>query len=254
MENTLCVEEEERSIIDVGASVRDAFIDTIEKETNSKEKELPLITHELDNDFKYWPELLEELRGLISRTMKLVSSRELTGESEKGINELAFKMVILSHLSTKYETLRIISEREVEGGRIDIFLQNIKTESILIIELKYVRIGFLENSAISPNATYLKKYALYKKVNDEICGMKMDALKSVINRRYVKKNGPISVLQKEPLSDIMQSALEQSKRYCSALLDGGVNPVNNNTLKLYYTAITGVGTRVIVQELVRFNK
>jgi|WetSurMetagenome_2_1015567.scaffolds.fasta_scaffold80598_1 hypothetical protein len=207
-------------------------------------------TNKID-DFEEWTQLLDELRGLISRTMKLVPSRELTGESEKGINELAFKMVILSHLSTKYETLKIVSEREVEGGRIDVFVQNIKTQAILIIEVKYVRIGFIEKAVVNPKAPHSKRFALYKAVDEEISMMDQFTLKSVVNRAYMKPNCPVKT---ENLSDIMQSALAQSKRYCTALLEGGVNPVKNKDIKIYYTAITGIGTRVVVQELIYFNK
>ena len=84
--------------------------------------------------------------------------------------------------------------------------------------------------------------------------MKPESLKSIVNRRYVKTNGSHSMVQKEKLGDIMQSALEQSLGYCSALLEGGINPVKNKNIKLYYTAITGIGTRVINQQLVYYRK
>lgn len=196
-----------------------------------------------------WETLVNRLRDFVSKTLSLISPIELDGE--KGVTEMGLKLIVLAFLSTcpRYD---VESERVVEGGRMDIFITDRQRGGVLIIELKYVRIGFLSLSKMPTSTPHTAKYATYKNVDEKVARMEYKDLLLLINRRYTKtldKNGKSTQqLSNESLSDIIDGANEQLGRYSKALLTGGIRPVEKNT-KIHSVVLVGIGRRVISTEV-----
>lgn len=195
-----------------------------------------------------WETLVNRLRDFVSKTLSLISPIELDGE--KGVTEMGFKLIVLAFLSTR-DGYEVESERVVEGGRMDIFVRD-RHRGVLIIELKYVRIGFLSLSKMPTSTPHTTKYATYKNVDEKVARMEYKDLLLLINRRYTKtldKNGKSTQqLSNESLSDIIDGANEQLGRYSKALLTGGIRPVDKNT-KIHSVVLVGIGRRVISTEV-----
>jgi hypothetical protein len=196
-----------------------------------------------------WETFVNRLRDFVSKTLSLISTIELDGE--KGVTEMGLKLIVLAFLSTR-DGYEVESERAVEGGRMDIFVRD-RHRGVLIIELKYVRIGFLALSKMPTSTPHTAKYAMYKNVDEKVARMEYKDLLLLINRRYTKtldKNGKSTQqLSNERLSDIIDGANEQLGRYSKALLIGGIRPVEKNT-KIYSVVLVGIGRRVISTEVI----
>jgi hypothetical protein len=189
-----------------------------------------------------WETLMTNIKEFVGQTLKLTASIELDGET--GINEQAFKLVVLAYLSMHQDRYEIESERQVEGGRIDILIRRIdEPDDVLMIELKYVRAGYLELSRMPSSTPPTKKYAIYNSVDEKVSRMDYKDLLLVINRRYNKT--PPS----ETIANIIDGACEQNKRYEKSLKMGSIRPLKNSSI--HSVVLIGICRRVISTDVYR---
>jgi hypothetical protein len=73
-----------------------------------------------------------------------------------------------------FSNLGIESEREVDGGRIDLFLSHQETNSALVVELKYARVGFLRSTESGLKLDWRMKYKLWKDENEKLQKMTLN--------------------------------------------------------------------------------
>ena len=195
-----------------------------------------------------WEELIEKIKIFANNALALTSSLELDGKD--GISEMGLKLVMLSYLTTQRDEYEIESERTVEGGRMDLFLRHKDSSNVLVIELKYLRVGFLDSCKVSSTISHTKRYAKYNEVDRDISQMEYKDLLGITNRRY--NDGKLST---ETLSSIIDAAHEQNKRYgkglfaCSSIR----KPLEKNTC-IHTVVIVGIGRNVISAKYCKFTK
>ena len=116
----------------------------------------------------YWRDLIEELITGARDALYHLAPCELDGDSDKGVTELGFKLVLLGVLKDHTDELNIESERVVDGGRIDLFLTHKKSGTSLVIELKYGRVGFLSTTQLNPRTHHETKQKVWKAECDKL--------------------------------------------------------------------------------------
>ena len=128
-------------------------------------------TEKADNDLQqHWVHVVLAMRQFAQNALRLLADRELDGDPNDGVTELGFKMVFLACFGNPagpFADIELESEREVDGGRIDLFLLHKPTNSALVVELKYVRVGFLASTANVPYS-YTALHKLWKDENEKI--------------------------------------------------------------------------------------
>ena len=127
---------------------------------------------EIDAALNYWDDVVRELRRFTKNGLALLASRELDGDPNQGVTELGFKLALLCGLGNTFPDIVVESEREVEGGRIDLFLYHDKTKSSLVIELKYVRVGFLLSTQEAHKLYHTEKFKCWKEEDAKIGQLK----------------------------------------------------------------------------------
>jgi hypothetical protein len=188
----------------------------------------------MENKEQQWPSLVKTLIEKSSIILSFIENCELDADANHGVTELGFKLSLLAGIS---EDLSVESERDVEGGRIDLLLSD--TESVLVIELKYLRVGFLEWTRMSPNTGHKTKHLKWKKANDTVAGLSPENVIKVRVREYYN--------QKETLRSvdaISKNATQQAERYCKALREGGIHRLEEKK-SLFYVVIIGIGKTVL---------
>lgn len=193
-----------------------------------------------------WSSLLSTFEDYGTTVLKMIAPRELSGDPNFGVTEMGFKLVLLGFFATRLVDFEVESEREVEGGRIDIFVRHRETGSLLVIELKYLRLGFLEKarkgiSQSTPNAIVNKQY---KQVNEEILGLEWNALKEVSKLDFY--NG---IKTTTNIETIVLEATSQASRYTDLLTRGGIRRLPDSKRVIHYVAVIGVGSRVYCAEV-----
>ena len=198
---------------------------------------------------EYWRNLVKEMKVFIENGLSLIASCELDGDSNKGITELGFKLMVLCFLGnnlTVYKDLIIESEREVESGRIDIFLYNPVKKTALVIELKYIRIGFLESTKEVYKFGYKEKHKIWEKEDNKISLLNVKDIGNINVRQYTTINMNTNEKEMKLISirSIWRDASKQATRYCKALREGDIRKIDDN-IRLFRVVIIGVGRSVI---------
>jgi len=199
----------------------------------------------------HWDEVLRLIISNAEKGLSFIASRELDGDEVNGISEKAFKLLIFGFFGVVNELNihQVSSERMVDGGRIDIYLEHLPTKSALVIELKYIRVGFLESTKFDGWPREFEKISLWKKENDNLKNLPRIELGNVRVRDYYSKKERIREIRTYCLD-----AVDQARRYCNALRDGGVNPkVKKESVRLFHCAIIGVGTVVFGSDVIEYD-
>ncbi len=178
--------------------------------------------------------LIDSVKNAVTRvehSLSKMHSSDLDGAASHGLNECGLKFALLPYLDGDYF---IESERDVEGGRLDLLISD--GENALVIELKYVRCGFMTG------AKYGVKDALstkFKKFNDfaaKLSTMSWDDLKKESYR--LSSGGRITVEAE------VKEAWTQAERYVAALKHGHKDPLPASIKNVKPFVIIGVGNRV----------
>lgn len=125
---------------------------------------------EHENALDYWNGIVIAIKTCAQKALALLANRELDGDPNEGVTEVGFKLAILACLAnlSSFSGLEVESEREVDGGRIDLFLYHEVTQSALVVELKYVRVGFLLSTEKALKLNYRAKHKLWREENDKM--------------------------------------------------------------------------------------
>lgn len=214
--------------------------------------ELPVVT-----DLEYWQSAIDEIQRMVEKALSYIANRELDGDTANGITEQCFKMTILGVLvvSPTFANVEIESERDVEGGRIDLFLYSKERECALVIELKYVRIGFLSSTKDVFFLPRLEKYKAWRDADDSFRMLTRKERLLVTMRR--QKEGTSTqqgkkITEVKQIAEIEEEGNSQALRYCRELRGGGIRRVDKKT-RLFKVVITGVGKNVVISPLEEYK-
>jgi hypothetical protein len=209
---------------------------------------------EVDKDLVFWTTVVETLRECSTKGLALISDRELDGDPNKGVTELGFKLVLLTCLANipTFKDVTVVSEKVIEGGRIDLYLTHQNTA--MVLELKYERIGFTESTRCSPSTNYKTKNSLWRKENDRIKkGGRDVALKTKMRQYFSKTNGAKATEHLVPISTICNNVGEkQVSPYCKGVRVGTLSQPLPKEVSLYGFAMIGIGTTIITQYCGKF--
>jgi hypothetical protein len=125
-------------------------------------------------------------------------------------------------------------------GRIDIFLIDPATKSALVVELKYVRIGFLLSTQGRFNSE-AEKHKKWKEENEKIAGLPTKEKAEVLVRHYYNNKKDPKLVS---VHSMMQEAANQAVGYCNSLREGGLRRLDADT-RLFRVVILGIGKSVI---------
>jgi len=192
-------------------------------------------------------EFFDEILNKISNQLiKLNCNRLLLNDN--GLDESKFQLLLVNQLLNKeIPNLKIEMEKYISpGNRCDVYL-NLDRDHF-IIELKYIRIPFLELTKKDDKDLYVnKKLKLYESTNNSI--LKMDKNEILSLNHFNKFIKPINIDQKpkeyyEPISKIMENGIEQVKKYANEFNDFKMKKQN-----IYYLLIIGIGYKFIRSEI-----
>lgn len=200
-------------------------------------------------EIKINSEFFDEIIDKVSNHLILLNCNYLLNDT--GLDESKFQLLLMNQIMNKeINNIKIEIEKYISpGNRCDIYL-NLERDHIFI-ELKYIRIPFLQITRKNDNKDLHlnKKLNLYHSVNNTI--LKMDITEILNLKNFNKFIKPTNIENNksidyyEPISKIMQNAIEQVKRYANEF-------GNDFTMKkqnIYYIVIIGIGYTIIRSEL-----
>jgi len=194
------------------------------------------IGHDFDN-------IINNIINDTKKTLNLLGSRLLDPDSNKGLTELSLQLLLFNNFIIKdFLDLEIEIEKSIEPGkRCDLYIKN-KDNHILIIEIKYIKISYLEESRKSLNndTTILEKHVLWDKINKNI--EKMDDKEIFKLKRwsdFVKSTKEYNVDKYQTIGFIMETALNQAENYSKILNTNDWR--KKKQFKIHYMAIIGIG-------------
>jgi hypothetical protein len=209
---------------------------------------------ELDPTLVAWTTRVTELIRHARNGLSYLAPRELDGDPNEGITELGFKLVLMTGLGIgeQLQDLQVESERSVEGGRIDLFMYHEASNSALVVELKYVRIGFIETTKEAFNLPFLQKHRKWKEEDDNIALMTTQEKCQIHVRNYsTNRETKKKEMSLVSVHTIMLKAVNQASRYCHALREGGLRRLDTN-VRLFQVGIIGIGKSVITTSVHEF--
>ena len=213
-----------------------------------KENEYILINEKDDNIRLIIISLLQELKIYCEKALSKIHPMEMSGDPNRGITELGLKLLVLGFLANRKESFKIVSERHIQGGRIDLMIEYCDENSnviyIIVIELKYIRIAFLQYKT-RQDTWQTKNNALPLDVKSE------EDLNDFFQCDYYpdKQLNAYQKLNLIPLNKIFKDAKVQCLNYTLKLIQGNINPIKLKC-NVYSCVIIGIGTHVYY-ELIR---
>jgi hypothetical protein len=208
-----------------------------------------------------WTRLIDTLLVYARRGLVLLAPREMDGKPEKGVTELGLKLLLLGHLGNlPAEGVVVVeSERELDGGRLDLCLIDERTQSVLVIELKYLRTSFLTLTPYSAKHTAKQQHAQWDTADKKVAALlaKHETWKEVCQVDYnrVQIGGcdgeQCNKATVVTLDTIRDEAVEQAVGYCGALRKGQIRPIGAN-MRLFYVVVIGVGRNIVASRVTEY--
>lgn len=199
------------------------------------------IGHNFDN-------IIDNIINDTKKTLNLLGSRFLDPDANKGLTELSLQLLLFNNFVNKENIgLEIIEiEKIIETGkRCDLYIKN-KDNHILIIEIKYIKISYLEETrkAFNKETTILEKHSLWNKINNDIKKMEnKDILKLKRWSDFVKSTKEYNPNKYQSIEFIMDTALNQSENYSKILNNSDWRKIKQ--YKIHYMVIIGIGFNLI---------
>lgn len=193
--------------------------------------------------------IVDETISITESQFKDYPLRFLSPDPNKGLNEFSFQLILYTNLIRNIPTkFTVIMEKIIEGrSRCDLFIKNNTTNEILIIELKYIRISYLNASRIrfvNDEFKYQKILEdIYSKIKDDNNEKLLKLLKWSEHIVSTKDNKITKDIKYETINDILVKAEIQAKTYSKQYQ----NNLDWRTKqpKIYYMVIIGLGFRII---------
>lgn len=197
-----------------------------------------------------WSILLDEFEQYGTETLKMLAPCELSGDPNYGVTELGFKLVMFGFFSTRTKEFYVESERAVEGGRIDVFVRHLESGSLLVIELKYVRLAFLDKTCkgITKTMGHVLVHKQYKLVNDELLKAKWTNIERLQKRDYFGMRLTLTSIEQ-----IVLDAISQASRYADLLTRGEIHRLTEIPNVVHYAVVIGVGSHVHCTEVYKMH-
>jgi len=189
-------------------------------------------------------------------TLDNLKPRLLDSDSNRGLTELSLQLLLFNNIINQCNPqIETEIEKSIEGEkRCDIFIKN-KRNDILIIEIKYIKIPFLENTIKDyvPTLKFYEKFALWGRINNEIKNMKRCEIDSLKRRtEFIKSNDGTKIDKYQTIHSIMLNAEKQAEEYSKTFKSSDWRKLKE--YNMYYIVITGIGFNLIKSPLLKLNK
>jgi hypothetical protein len=209
-----------------------------------------------------WARLIDTLIVYARRGLALLAPREMDGKPDKGVTELGLKLLLLGYLGNlpaEGGVVAVESERELDGGRMDLCLIDERTHSVLVVELKYLRTSFLTLTPYSTKHTAKQQHAAWDTTDKKVAALltQHETWKEVCQMDYnrVQTGGCDGEQRKKAvvvtLDTIRDEAAEQAVGYCGALRKGQIRPIGAN-MRLFYVVVMGVGRNIVASRVTEY--
>lgn len=214
------------------------------------EKDLIIIDHEFNN-------IIDLMIKNTLLTLDNLKPRLLDSDSNKGITELSLQLLLFNNIINQCNNeIEPEIEKSIEGERrCDIFIKN-KRNDILIIEIKYIKIPFLENTIKDYDSSlrFYEKFALWGRIDNEIKKMKRCEIDNLKRRtEFIKStDGTKQVDKYQTIYSIMKGAEKQAEEYSKSFISSDWRKVK--VYNMYYIVIMGIGFNLIKSPLMKLNK
>lgn len=222
-------------------------LDSLQKITDALND---IINNETDEGKKYeqqgyWIRLLHKLKAHFINTMKLSNDVDLNPNANYGLSEITLKYILLSYLSFRKDLI-VKSEIWVDNGRIDIYIESIEHDTVLIIELKYIRIPYLLMTMKNTSWTPWENVKEWKRVNDIIQSSEWyDIQEMCFNEKTSgDKTEEVTIHHK------CDEAWLQLNKYATSIQTGKKNTIPN-TYSLYKSVMIGLGKSLYIDNIKR---
>jgi hypothetical protein len=168
------------------------------------------------------------------QALKKMHSSDLDGAASHGLNECGFKFIFVASLDGDY---LVESERDVEGGRVDLIISDLGGENVLVIEFKYIRLGFMVGCKCGTADNFYAKHKKFNVFAAELLDMSSAELKRQTYRTPSAKYRSVAEEKTE--------AFDQVGRYANALKNGTKDPLPKTVKHIETCVIIGVGNRIL---------
>lgn len=175
----------------------------------------------------------------------------------KGFSEFTLQLLLYNNFILLNEVSKTKFTIELEktlgvGKRCDIFIKT--KDEIFIIELKYIKIPFLEitQKQFKPNmkTDYKSRNALYKSIDNYLCTLDENQILGLKRFNvYIKKLEDTNKNNDkyETISNCIKKGLEQVKEYASTQYTM-INPKN-----ISYCVIIGIGFHILKSDVIIYK-
>jgi len=213
------------------------------------EKEVIIIDHEFNT-------IIDLMVKKTLLTLDNLKPRLLDSNSDKGLTELSLQLLLFNNIINQCNPeIETEIEKSIEGEkRCDIFIKN-KRNDILIIEIKYIKIPFLENTIKDYDSSlrFYEKFALWGRINNEIKNMKRCEIDNLKRRtEFIKSTDGTKIDKYQTIHSIMKNAEKQAEEYAKTFKSSDWRKVK--VYNMYYIVITGIGFNLIKSPLFKLNK
>lgn len=226
--------------------------------TPMEEKEVPgakYISQKPDRKEMIIIELTNLLRHLgdhVNRTLSHMSVCELDGDTKKGISEMTLKFIIVSYFVER-ASLYDIYTNTTPNEKVDLHIRHRDTQAILLLRIKYTRIGFLEATRAARTTPIKEKLSLWEKENERILQMTPSELEHVQFRYNNNNMNPHQ--QKSPCLMTVEKSLSLAVSYnhvrALEILRSFSLDVNHQQEQdtIYHSVLFGIGQRFVTTTL-----
>ena len=204
----------------------------------------------IDRIFKKCIEFTNTTLSSLNHNGVLLQSDSSYGLSEININMLLFNNLIMQNEYKTSKSFMVDIEKNLSPGkRCDLFIKT-KFNDILIIEVKYVKISFLEEiiKGYSDSQTLNEKLALYSKMSRKISGLSKDEITQMKRLAVYNKSLTDKPLTNkyESIQEVLDNALIQAKGYAQTQSQYKFD-------NIYYCVVAGIGTTIIASDLILYK-
>lgn len=155
--------------------------------------------------------IIDEAIERAENTLNLLSPFEFNGDAKNGaMTEFSLKLLLLQTLAHDKRVI-VENEKNISGGRCDIVLWNLEKTCAHIVELKYVRCGYLTRTDWSSRDFYAVRDEKLKSSAEAIHNLKNDH--ELLNETSMVAGCKTRKTIKSQIDD----ANEQCRRYINSL-------------------------------------
>ena len=191
------------------------------------------------SDAEYWIRALEQIGGKCQSSMASMSDRDFDMDSSCGMNEFSLKCMLSMGLEILRPDIHFYSERELPNRkRIDLLLCSAERNSMLVLELKYVKLPNLVSLEKNFEDTLPQMLERWRGMRKEL--EKAEDTKKLTSYNFYMNEKNALGDNKKSANDLLFDCLDQAKKYSEELRDN-----LRSRSSIYYAGFIGIASRIV---------